>query len=236
MSQLRAASLWLCIESLGYRILAQTSIFSHITFPNWGHFKHLFIFTLILDRWTHFPVENHLFFWMTWGWSYPFTFHGVLGGKLVSFTDTIGCQLQTFQFRTPAKPVALPSWACTHGSYQRMFGLRGVCFSQFGLTHAHRYPAGGHFEGLWQPSSGSFSHKGANWPRVVVLPWSSHLQSMWNPGPTWRGCNCYLIVLTGPLTGWKHGLRFPFLYLCNRKSDVRATFSCCHLFFTHLHL
>lgn len=148
MSELRDASLWLWIEPFGYRTLSQTSIFSHITFPNWGHFTHLFIFTPILDSWTHFPVENHLFFWMTWGWSYPFTFHGIFGGKLVSFTNTIGCQLQTFQFRTPAKPVALPSWACMHGSYQRKFGLRGVCFSQFGLTHAHCYLLEGILKGF----------------------------------------------------------------------------------------
>lgn len=111
---------------------------------------------------------------------------------------------------TPSRFVLLQSQlrfraVCTHRSYQTMFGLRGVCFSQLG-------PAGGHFEGLWQRFSSSFSHKGANCPHVVALLWSSHLERIWTPGPTWWGCNCCLTVIARPLTGWKHGLFFfPFL-------------------------
>lgn len=99
----------------------------------------------------------------------------------------------------------------THGSYLAMFGVRQVCFSEFGPKHARRHPAGGHFEGLWQHSFGPFSHKGANCPHVVALLWSFHLEMFWIPGPTWWGCNRCLILLTKPLTGWKYGLLFPFL-------------------------
>lgn len=209
--------------------MAQTSIFSHITFPTWGHFTHLLIFTPILYSWIHFPVGKHLFFRMICGWgrSYPFTFYGVLGRKLVSFAHMIGCQQHTFQVRTLAKPVALQSWACTHRSYQTMFGLHGVCFSQLG-------PAGGHFEGLWQRSSSSFSHKGANCPHVVALLWSSHLERIWTPGPTWWGCNCCLTVLTRPLTGWKHGLFFSFLAIFVTVSQMLRRPFLALTFYLHL--
>lgn len=44
----------------------------------------------------------------------------------------------------------------------RPWGPRGVCFWSLGRKHSHHGPNGGHFVGLWQCSSCSSSHKGAD--------------------------------------------------------------------------